>query len=144
MEFIHDVTGSISTFFIYALGISGAAMFYFRFVHKYIPLRRNIYLRVHRLGAVIFLAVLAVHYLTTDKSNIYVLLGIFLLAAVILIGAALRIKSVKARSFKKAVYLKVAVFAIAMVLITIGHGIFEKEHKNHEHGYINQTALMIC
>lgn len=132
MDFIHDATGSLATFTIYALVISGAAMFLFRYVRKYIPIGRKTYLKVHQLVTLLFLALLIVHFLTTDKGNIYVMSAIFLLSLIILSGFSLRIKSLKATYFKKVIYGKIALFIIAMVLLNIGHGIFEKEHKENE------------
>jgi hypothetical protein len=142
MEFIHDATGSIATFIIYTLALSGLAMFFFKYVKKYIPLSRKTYLKIHQLVTMLFIAVVAVHFFTTDKGNIYVVSAMVLLAVVFILGSSLRVKSIKAKSFKKVVYAKAAVLIISMLLLTAGHGIFEKEHKEHTQNDSSDTFVI--
>jgi len=131
MEFIHDGTGSLATFAVYALVISGIAMFFFKYIRKYISLSRKTYLKIHQVVTLFFIAMILLHFLTTDKGNIYVFIALSMLAVVFILGISLRVKSIKAKLFKKVVYVKAAVLIISMLLLSAGHDIFEKEHKKH-------------
>lgn len=88
---------------------------------------------------------LTIHYFTTDKSNIYVIIAVSGYALMFLAGAMLRIKKIKSLYFKKKiVMMKVAVLAVVVVMTLVGHNIFEKkEHKGKEHHSEEHSYLTI-
>jgi len=140
MELIHDLTGSMATFGVYALVASGLAMFFFKYVRKFTKTDRKNILKVHQVVTLFFIFAVIVHYLTTDKGNPYVMSAIFMIVLIIFMGFILRLKSIKSRYFKKTIYAKVIILAVSMTLLTIGHGIFEKEHKKENH-YEEHSSL---
>ncbi len=73
---------------------------------------------------------LTIHYFTTDKSNIYVIIAVSGYALMFLAGGAmLRIKKIKSLYFKKIVMMKVAVLAVVVVMTLVGHNILKKSTK---------------
>jgi len=130
MNFIHDVTGSLSSIAAYLLAGTGLAIYFFRYLRKYAPINRKLIVKVHFYSALIIVAAILVHFLSTNKSNVFVYGGIILFAAAGVMGFALRISKLKSKAFNKIIYAKAAVVIIAALFITIGHTFFE-EHEDH-------------
>jgi len=130
MEFIHEITGNIASFIAYALTASGLAIYFFKYIRKYIKIDRKLIVKAHLYSTLAISAAIAGHYYSTDKSNVYVMIGIAGFAIVALFGLSLRVKIIKSKLFKKVVIAKVTILVFVAIMTLVGHTILENERHN--------------
>lgn len=129
MKFLHEVTGSVGQFAMWLTVISGVAVYKHIFFKKYILMflpekffNRKILFNTHRGGVLLFGIFIIIHYLTTKKSNIFLIYGALIsILAVILIGFMFRFKKYFIDFYHKLVYTKVGIFTFGIILVWIGH-----------------------
>ncbi|MGE4267988.1 MAG: hypothetical protein AB7F25_11180 [Deferribacterales bacterium] len=128
MKELHDITGSLSVALIVCLVVLGMAVFQYAQIKGIINIKRPLLVKIHFYLTPALLAVLLVHFFTTDKHPLTLVAGVLILALTALTGIALRLKKLRARNFRPIVYMKVALLCIAMILTAIGHNSLD-EHR---------------
>lgn len=131
MNFIHEITGNLASLAAYVLAGTGLVIYFFKYVRKAWLFDRKKIVKAHLYATVFLAAAAGLHYVSTDKSNFFVMAGLMGFAAVALAGLSLRIKKLKGRYFKKVIAAKVIVLALAASFLFIGHAVLEKERKEH-------------
>ncbi len=128
MRELHDITGSLSVTIIVCLVILGMAVFQYAQIKGIVNIKRQLLVKLHFYITPALFAVLLVHFFTTDKRPLVLLAGLLLLAATALTGIALRMKKLRAHSFKPMVYMKIFLLCIALLLTAYGHNSLD-EHR---------------
>lgn len=128
MKELHDLTGSFAVTLLVCLVILGMAVFQFAAIKDIVKLKRPLLVRVHSYITPVLLVVLLVHFFTTDKRPLTLVAGLILLAMTALTGFALRMKKLRAHSFKPMVYMKIFLVCAALALTAYGHNALD-EHK---------------
>jgi len=133
MEDIHELSGAVAQFLLYAIIFFGLVIFKFQFVRNkisnYLPAnffnRKNI-INIHKWMSIIFLLFLVLHYFTTNKSNFFLLAGLTAVALIHLItGFLLRLKKHFINYYTKIMYAKITIIVIGGILLLIGHSIVD-------------------
>lgn len=130
MRELHDITGSLSVTLIVCLVILGMAAFQFAQIKGIINIKRPLLVKLHLYLTPTLFAVLLVHFFTTDKRPLILIAGLLVLAATALTGIALRLKKLRAHSFKPMVYMKIFLLCIALLLTAFGHNALEEHRQN--------------
>lgn len=134
MDAIHSATGSLSQGLIIFLAVAGLAIFQFKYTRQYlqrVKIDRKKLVSLHKLAAVILIPALIVHYYTTDKNNVYVIISAVMALMLVPYGLLFRVKSLKSAHFKKLVVAKIVILSIAMSFAFAGHTIIE-QHKDSQ------------
>jgi len=132
INFIHDASGSIAEYLLYALAVSGLLIYFYRYTRKYIKIDRKTFVKYHLYGSLLTLPFFVIHYFTTDKSNFFLLISIPLFVLAGLAGVSLRFKKLKNGYFKKVIKFKIGLLVIALIITTLGHSIIEDDHKHEK------------
>lgn len=130
MKELHDITGSLSVTLIVCLVILGMAVFQYAQIKGIVKIKRHLMVKLHLYLTPALFAVLLVHFFTTDKRPLVLVAGLLLLAATALTGIALRLKKLRAHSFKPMVYMKIFLLCIALLLTAFGHNSLDEHRQN--------------
>lgn len=135
---IHEATGSISQSLIIFLAVAGLCIYQFKHVRIYlqkINISRKQLVTLHKIAAVILIPAVIVHYYTTDKTNIFVIISAVGALLLVPYGLLFRVKSLKSTHFQKMAVIKIIILAVFMTFALIGHDSLDKQkHK--------ETALL--
>lgn len=129
MDGLHEATGSLAVWLLIGASLLGAALFKFKYVRNRINIKRQQIHAFHKYVAMALAVVVIVHLFTTKNTNIMLYAGMAMVFIALVTGLLFRIKKLKAQNYNTMVYIKIAVLAVAVVFLTIGHDTAEK-HRN--------------
>jgi len=131
MDFLHEITGNISSLIAYALAASGLVIYFFRYVRKYAQIDRKLIVKIHLIMTLIMIVPVLAHIFTTDKSNFFVYFSVLLFVPVAILGLSLRVSKVKTKAYKKVIIAKIVILLIVAASLTLGHTLLENKRKDH-------------
>lgn len=121
-ESIHEGLGVAALWAVAGAVVLGMAAFWYQWTKRFVPWARPSLVRWHRFLSAGFLALLAGHYLTTDKAHLLLLAGATGFVAVFALGASLRLGR---RFFRPTVRAKILLVVAASVSLAVGHTLVE-------------------
>lgn len=126
MEEIHELLGIAALAVVLFTSALGMVIYRWVWFKDLLGSRRKLLLLVHFSTAAFFVALLIPHYLTTEKSNIFLLSGSAFLLAVFLLGLSLRYSK---RYYRPTVRLKIVLLLICIPVLLSGHGLADEEEE---------------
>lgn len=133
MKEIHELSGALAQFLLYAIILFGLVIYKFKFVRdkvsNYLPaniLNRKKMLNIHKWLAIAFLLFIVIHYFTTNKSNNFLVTGLVGVSIIpLIIGFLLRLKNYFINYYNNIIYTKISITVIGGIVLLIGHSIVD-------------------
>ncbi|MFW2332129.1 MAG: hypothetical protein ACN4E2_07575 [Nitrospinota bacterium] len=123
---LHELTGVIGFGLLIIISVSGLALRFFQSIRNFVN-RQNIFLG-HKSLAILLVAIIVAHVLTSDDRHIVLYIAILALAVMFILSVSPLLK----RNLKLVVNIKIALLLFAALALVYGHDVVE-DHGDHDH-----------